>query len=311
MINIPPEYNGREQTWLKHLILKEYLTAWAYKLSSYKNELWYVDCFSGPWKTQADDYSDSSIIIALKILSKIKIIKDQLKVNAIFIDENKQAYNKLERIIQNREQKNVEVNIFQGKFENHVGEINRLVGNHPALVFIDPTGWQGAELKNIAPVLSTNRDVLINFMLISITERLLPEGQDKWEFWTFEEPGIWRDLSDRIQDMLEVGTENPNPVIKQGVLDGLDKLIKVEKDRKGILNDGVIEAATESLSTTTDSQFDQEERQQGALSLWELEAVEKAYDFLQKSWGTPIKKISGADAMKILKMKIPVDIKPH
>ncbi len=176
----------------------------------------------------------------------------------------------------------------------------------------DPIVWydelEGDQEKTVAVLTTLDKRLK---MLISITERLLPEGQDKWEFWTFEEPGIWRDLSDRIQDMLEVGTENPNPVIKQGVLDGLDKLIKVEKDRKGILNDGVIEAATESLSTTTDSQFDQEERQQGALSLWELEAVEKAYDFLQKSWGTPIKKISGADAMKILKMKIPVDIKPH
>jgi hypothetical protein len=31
---IPPEYKGREQTYLKHRVLKEYLRPWGQKLGS-------------------------------------------------------------------------------------------------------------------------------------------------------------------------------------------------------------------------------------------------------------------------------------
>lgn len=72
MPELPADYHGREQTWLKHRVLTEYLTAWAHKLGSvagHEVHLWYVDVFAGPWESQAADLADTSIAIGLRALN--------------------------------------------------------------------------------------------------------------------------------------------------------------------------------------------------------------------------------------------------
>jgi len=48
-MDVPAEYAGREQTYLKHRVLAEYLVAWGIKLGSLarrrpETRLWFVDC---------------------------------------------------------------------------------------------------------------------------------------------------------------------------------------------------------------------------------------------------------------------------
>ena len=62
---IPVEYQGREQSYLKHRFLKDYLDAWGHKLGKTKRKLWYVDCFAGPWGSKSPDLTDTSIATAL------------------------------------------------------------------------------------------------------------------------------------------------------------------------------------------------------------------------------------------------------
>ena len=64
-----PEYAGREQTLAKHFILEKYLQSLAFKLllGGYPT-LTYVDGFSGPWESRTDDYSDTSFMIAIRVL---------------------------------------------------------------------------------------------------------------------------------------------------------------------------------------------------------------------------------------------------
>ena len=48
-------YVGREQTLVKHFILRKYLSRFAPSVLSNWNSISYVDCFSGPWNAHTDD----------------------------------------------------------------------------------------------------------------------------------------------------------------------------------------------------------------------------------------------------------------
>jgi three-Cys-motif partner protein len=43
-------YDGREQSLVKHFILEKYLQRFAHIIGSWANTITYIDCFSGPWK---------------------------------------------------------------------------------------------------------------------------------------------------------------------------------------------------------------------------------------------------------------------
>jgi hypothetical protein len=67
-------YKGKEQTYLKHLVLENYLErlSWIIGSGSDYGKICYVDGFSGPWKSGSEDYGDTSIRISLDILAKTK-----------------------------------------------------------------------------------------------------------------------------------------------------------------------------------------------------------------------------------------------
>jgi hypothetical protein len=46
-------YEGREQAYIKHCLLEEYLPDWAYKVGSQWDSLVYVDGFAGPFSIVA------------------------------------------------------------------------------------------------------------------------------------------------------------------------------------------------------------------------------------------------------------------
>jgi three-Cys-motif partner protein len=60
-------YSGREQTKAKHFILRHYLQELAFKVLTF-SDITYVDGFSGPWETRAENFSDSSFMIAISVL---------------------------------------------------------------------------------------------------------------------------------------------------------------------------------------------------------------------------------------------------
>lgn len=170
---IPEEYYGREHTYLKHLILKKYLESWGYKISSiskYENiSLFYVDCFSGPWKSANVQHKDTSIYISLKELNSVTDFWRKrgypISTNAIFVEKNKNLFLELEELV-NREKKNINVITFCGEFGDYVKQIKNIIKSNPALLFIDPTGWKGASMKYIAPLVDARyRDVIVNVMV--------------------------------------------------------------------------------------------------------------------------------------------------
>lgn len=166
-------YDGREQTAAKHLILTKYLQTLALKIGQSRKHLTfnYVDGFSGPWKSRADDQSDTSPALALEQLLEVR---EKLMgrgcnfiVRAFFIAYTEEAEGKLKALRSRFTGAAIEV--VRGTFEEHIEDARRFVrvGRDPfGFVFIDPTGWTGFRLKAITPLLREARhgEVLINFM---------------------------------------------------------------------------------------------------------------------------------------------------
>jgi three-Cys-motif partner protein len=169
---VPEAYHGREQTYVKHRILKLYLDSWAQKLASRARRqavsLWYIDCFAGPWNAAEGDYRDTSICIALEALNAAATTWGRegfsIDVHAVFVEKDPTAFTELQGLLPGMKGW-VQVHPLPGEFGAHVPTIQELIGADPAFLFVDPKGWKGAAMRYIAPLSKRpGRDVMINVM---------------------------------------------------------------------------------------------------------------------------------------------------
>jgi len=169
-------YAGREQTLVKHYILREYISRFAHIVGSAWNAITYVDCFSGPWNAQSGDLQDSSFSIALGELRKAR---DHLRqglgkdfaLRCFFLEKSADAYQHLEQFA--RSVKDAEIATKNAALEDAVDDILSFIARrqHDAFpfIFLDPTGWSGTPLDTIAPLLRLKPgEVLVNFMTAAI-----------------------------------------------------------------------------------------------------------------------------------------------
>src|ERR1051326_2391991 len=164
-------YEGREQTLVKHIILRQYVSAWAHKVGTFCNALTYVDGFSGPWNAVSDDLSDASFSIALEELRKARethaAAGRKIQLRCLFIEKDPDAYAKLKVFCDAVPDAVVES--IHGEFEDHIADVIAFIkagGTRSfPFVFIDPTGWSGFAMDTIAPLHQLNPiETLINFM---------------------------------------------------------------------------------------------------------------------------------------------------
>ena len=164
-------YIGREQTQAKHYILRRYLQALAFKVLTF-NDITYVDGFSGPWKTETEDFSDSSFMIAIRTLLDVQEKLQQRtgirrNVRCFFSEDNPKTFKKLEVAVQRYSNPGdgFEIKTYLGRFEDAVRDIDSTIGTSFPLIFIDPTGWTGYPFDKISTLFKRKRcEVLINFM---------------------------------------------------------------------------------------------------------------------------------------------------
>ncbi len=142
-------YIGREQTRAKHFILKRYLQALAFKVLTF-TDITYVDGFSGPWRTETEDFADSSFMIAISVLrdAQQRIFERdgvRRRIRCFFSEAEREAYQQLSTAVtpHNRPAERFEIKTFSGRFEEAVTEIQTYIGRSFPLIFIDPTGWTG------------------------------------------------------------------------------------------------------------------------------------------------------------------------
>lgn len=168
-------YRGREQTYLKHFFLERYLERVAYNIGSFASDFVYVDGFSGPWKSEHEAFEDTSFVIAIDQLRRVRSGLSKLnrtpRIRCLFIEENPAAFDALQQAVGGVT--DIEVNALQGEFERLIPDILKFISRSFSLVFIDPTGWTGFGLHKITPILQHKPgEVLINFMFDHINRFL-------------------------------------------------------------------------------------------------------------------------------------------
>lgn len=160
-------YRGREQTYLKHFFLEQYLERVAYVIGYRYPQFVYVDGFSGPWKSDDQAFEDTSFIISI---NKLRQVRDGLskvgkrpRIRCLFIESGKTAFRALENAV--NQVSDLDVKALHGDFEKLIPDVLGFVGGSFSLVFIDPTGWTGFGLRQITPILEHRPgEVLVNFM---------------------------------------------------------------------------------------------------------------------------------------------------
>jgi three-Cys-motif partner protein len=173
-VDVPEEYKGREQSLIKHRVLAEYLLGWGHKLGSAAQKrpvrLCYIDGFAGPWKSQSATLDDTSIAIGLRALEAAANTWSErgakIAIEASFVEKDPSAFAELHAFLKVQRGGRVQTRAHNGEFGSFVPDLQRWIGNDAALIFVDPTGWKGAAMHYIEPLVAhqPRRDVLVNVM---------------------------------------------------------------------------------------------------------------------------------------------------
>src|SRR4051794_9355975 len=96
-------YAGREQAYVKHHFLADYVERLVFKVASHRDVV-YVDGFSGPWRDQGQNFQDTSFGIALDTLRSAKqawarLGRGDRTMTALLVEKDPDAYARLQEII--------------------------------------------------------------------------------------------------------------------------------------------------------------------------------------------------------------------
>lgn len=164
-------YRDREQTQVKHFILRKYLERFAHIVGSFADAITYVDCFSGPWNVRSQELMDSSFAIALQELRKardtLRSRGRDLALRCFFLEKDISAYARLKEFAESIQDATVDTrnSDLQAAIDDILQFVLRGGSKSFPFIFIDPTGWSGFAMNAIAPLLRLKPgEVLINFM---------------------------------------------------------------------------------------------------------------------------------------------------
>ena len=162
------KYRGREQSYIKHQFLSQYLRAAAYKtLQGRSSTFNFVDAFAGPWRVSDQDYSDASFDQALRTLEAVRAdlgIKGEagLRIRFFFCEKRSNAVALLREYA--NDHRRYEIHVFHGSFEDRLYEIQNICREGFTFTFIDPTGWNIRSGPIIEFLRKLKGEFLINFM---------------------------------------------------------------------------------------------------------------------------------------------------
>ncbi len=165
-------YEGREQSYIKHLFLQLYLQNAAYKLFQGRSPVFnFVDAFAGPWRnTDTKSKSDTSFALAIETLENVRRILEgigrrDLKVRFRFCERNPASLARLQTFA--AENSSFDIKVFSGAFEDNLEFIEaacRDLNDSFTFTFIDPTGWDVDSSPIFAFLRALRGEVLFNFM---------------------------------------------------------------------------------------------------------------------------------------------------
>ncbi|MBR1090795.1 three-Cys-motif partner protein TcmP [Bradyrhizobium manausense] len=205
------DYKGREQSYVKHVLLEEYLEALVHKTASSYSHIVYTDGFAGPWQSAKEDFNDTSFGIALGALRRAKASWKKagrdVTMSAFLVERNPAAFKQLETLPPKFP--DIRIKPLKGDFIELIPTILKDIPKDAfAFFLLDPKGWR-IPLQKIEPLLvRDNSEVVFNFMLefinraASINDPIVVAGLD--ELLPF---GDWRDK------LLEAQTSDERKVI--------------------------------------------------------------------------------------------------
>lgn len=161
-------YLGREQSYIKHHFLTQYLQAAAYKILQGRSPTFnFVDAFAGPWQVSDENYSDASFDQALRTLEAVhnslgKNGISGLKIKFCFCERRKDAFVHLCKYA--KQQGKFEIYVFHGSFEDQLDKIAAICDNGFTFTFIDPTGWNIRSEPILEFLCARHGEFLLNFM---------------------------------------------------------------------------------------------------------------------------------------------------
>lgn len=169
---MPPrieDYQGREQSFIKHLFLNKYLEAAAYKLFQGRSPIFnFVDAFAGPWRvSDTNKYSDASFSQAIETLEGVRrslfqLGQPKLTVRFRFCERNPTSVAKLKEFA--AQKRAFDIQVFSGPFEDNLDGIRSACRDGFTFTFIDPTGWNVESSKVFDFLRALNGEFLFNFM---------------------------------------------------------------------------------------------------------------------------------------------------
>lgn len=163
------QYAGREQSFIKHVFLTEYLRSAAYKTFQARSGTFnFVDAFAGPWRVSDNrEYSDASFHQALNTLEAVRSDLSgrgtrELRIRFCFCERRKGSYDRLLEYAE--QQSRFEIHLFRGLFEDHLNEIGAICKDGFTFTFIDPQGWNIRSEPILRFLRAQNGEFLLNFM---------------------------------------------------------------------------------------------------------------------------------------------------
>ena len=207
-------YLGREQAFIKHSLLGEYLPDWAYKVGGKWDSLTYVDAFAGPWQTKHPNFADSSFGIAVDLLRRCQNgLRESrgrdLHVECILVEQEKEPFEQLRLFAADETADNFAVRALRGSFAEQIPAIEDLIkasGNNPfRFVFLDPKGWADIPMAKIQPLLNHRScEVLITLMTRHIVRFLDQPDREESYRSLFGRDGVIENLRTApFQDRVE------------------------------------------------------------------------------------------------------------
>jgi three-Cys-motif partner protein len=172
---IPSAYIGREQAYIKHLLLDGYLerllyiVGWSASQLGHE-EIIFVDCFAGPWKDESGDLAATSIAISMNLLSKVQYSLEKagkpVRFRAVYVEKDDGAFGRLSQFLSSHSPANVKTAAIHGDFTQSIPDIlARCPAKSFTFFFIDPKGWMTVKPEILKPLLTRPRsEFLINFM---------------------------------------------------------------------------------------------------------------------------------------------------
>jgi three-Cys-motif partner protein len=178
-------YQDREQSYVKHVILRTYLERFAHIIGSWADSITYVDCFSGPWQTKSEEFIDTSFGIAIDELRKarqhlLESKRKQVALRCFFVESDKKSFERLDAF--RKKINDIEIRLAHSKFETAIPQVQSFIqeprGKKFAFILVDPKGWDGFSMSAMAELLRLPFvEVLVNFMT-SFIKRFLESPND-------------------------------------------------------------------------------------------------------------------------------------